>query len=108
MCVEFRSDCRTTDLGWKATWKAVVPTPPEPPFQAGVFPNPVDDVLHVNVEEIAVHVAALFDMFGRQVTKEVTFINKGVVDVSHLTAGVYVLRYGKPMQMEHTAKVVKL
>lgn len=108
MCIEFRSDCRTTAAGWKATWKAVVPTPPEPPFQAGVFPNPVDDVLHVNVEEIAVHVAALFDMFGRQVTKEVTFINKGVIDVDNLTAGVYVLRYGKPRLMEHTAKVVKL
>lgn len=105
MCIEFRSDCRTTDLGWKATWKA---TAPEPPFQAGVFPNPVGDVLHLNVEECAVHVAALFDVFGRQVTGEVTFINKGVVDVSNLTAGVYVLRYGKPRQMEHTAKVVKL
>ena len=105
MCVEFRSDCRTTDLGWKATWKAAAP---EPPFQAGVFPNPVDDVLHVNVEENAIHEAALYDFLGRQVAEAVTFINKGLIDTRHLQAGVYVLRYGKPRQMEHTAKVVKL
>lgn len=108
MCVEFRSDCRTTAAGWKATWKAVVPTPPEPPFQAGVFPNPVDDVLHVNVDENAIHEAALYDFLGRQVAEAVTFINKGLIDTRHLQAGVYVLRYGKPRQMEHTAKVVKL
>ncbi len=111
MCLEFRSDCRTTAAGWKATWEAAVPAPPEPPappFQEGVFPNPVDDVLYVNMEEIAIHQAALYDMLGRQVTTMVTFINEGQIDTRHLQAGVYVLRYGKPRTRENAARIVKL
>lgn len=104
MCMEFRSDCRTTAAGWRATWKANVP---EPPFQAGIYPNPVNEMLHVNMEENTIHEAALFDLYGRQVTQTVTFINKGLVETSSLAAGVYVLRYGKPSSLEKAYKVVK-
>lgn len=104
MCIEFRSDCRTTAAGWQATWKANVP---EPPFQAGIYPNPVKETLHVNMEGNAIHEAALFDLYGRQVTQTVTFINKGHIETSGLSAGVYVLRYGKPSSLEKAYKVVK-
>lgn len=108
MCVEFRSDCRTTAAGWRASWRAELPAPPEPPFSAGVYPNPLGETLHVNIEENAIHTAALFDLMGRQVAEAVTFINEGQIMTGGLPAGVYVLRYGKPGSMEKTAKVVKL
>ena len=105
MCVEFRSDCHTAAAGWKATWKAIAP---EPPFQAGVFPNPVDDVLYINMEECAIHVAALYDVFGHQVTQAVTFINSAQIETGELPQGTYVLRYGKPTETWKVAKIVKL
>ena len=42
MCVEFRSDCATTDTGWEASWQAVMPSVPIPEVEApkGLYPNP--------------------------------------------------------------------
>ena len=108
MCVEFRSDCRTTGTGWKAQWKTYVPAAPEPPLQVGIYPNPVSDVLHVNMEENAIHEAALYDVFGRQVSPTVTFVNRGAIEMRGLAAGVYVLRYGSPRTREHATRVLKL
>ena len=44
MCVEFRSDCMTTDTGWEASWKALMPSTPIPEIEIGegVYPNPTD------------------------------------------------------------------
>lgn len=105
MCIEFRSDCRTTAAGWKASWQALAP---EPSFRAGVFPNPVNDLLFVNLEENAIHEAAMFDIFGRQVTPIVFFLKKGRIDTGNLCPGVYLLRYGTTGDMENVLKIVKV
>jgi len=107
MCVEFRSDCLTTDMGWEATWKVVnqVSPSPESGIQAGLFPNPASSIFKVVVDAEGITDITVYDVYGNQVLPLTRFQKELCVDISKWSSGVYVVNYGKPFEM---AKVVKL
>ena len=107
MCVEFRSDCLTTDTGWEAAWTAVMPTPIEPELpeiEAGIFPNPTDGKFTVKSDSDGFTDLVVYDMYGNKMTSA-RFLKSVEIDASDWAAGVYVVHYGPPV---HLGKVVKL
>ncbi len=108
MCIEFRSDCATTDAGWQASWRAVFPTPPEPEIEAGVFPNPTDGVFTVKSDIEGFTDLVVFDVLGNQVVRMVRFQKSIDIDASSWESGVYFVHYGAPAKMGKVVKLVKL
>ena len=107
VCVEFRSDCLTTDTGWEATWTAVKPTPtgPElPDAELGVYPNPTMDRFTVTSEEEGFTDMVIYDIYGNKMLTS-RFIKTIEIDASDWPSGVYVIHYGTPVRL---GKVVKL
>ena len=118
MCVEFRSDCATTSTGWKASWKSKkppVPVPdpdpdPEPEeseIEPGVFPNPFNEKFTVNADSEGFTDLVVFDVYGNIMTS-VRFLNTCDIDTSNWKPGVYIVHYGKPLQMGKVIKLTKL
>ena len=110
MCVEFRSDCLTTDAGWEASWTAMMPTPIEPELpesEAGVFPNPTEGVFTIKSEGLGFSDAVVFDIYGNEMTR-VRFEKSVEIDASHWASGVYVVNYGAPIKVGKVVKLVKL
>lgn len=54
-----------------------------------VYPNPVNDMIHIQTTEGNVIKASLFDLTGKEVS---TQYNVQTINVSHLSAGIYMLR----------------
>ncbi len=111
MCIEFRSDCATTDAGWQASWQAVFPTPPEPEMpeiEAGVFPNPTDGVFTVKSDIEGFTDLVVFDVFGNQILPLTRFYKSIEIDATHWSSGVYFVYYGAPVKMGKRVKLVKL
>ena len=111
MCVEFRSDCATTDAGWQALWRAVFPTPPEPEaseIEAGVFPNPTDGVFTVKSDIEGFTDMTVSDVYGNTIVRLVRFQKSFEIDASDWASGVYFIHYGAPSKMEKVVKLVKL
>ena len=111
MCVEFRSDCATTDAGWQASWRAVFPTPPDPEapeIEAGVFPNPTDGVFTVKSDIEGFTDMTVSDVFGNIIVRLVRFQKSYEIDASNWASGVYFVHYGAPSKMEKVVKLVKL
>ena len=111
VCLEFRSDCATNDLGWRCHWKAEKPAPPEPPVEElpiGVYPNPASDEVYVNVGESVLAEVAIYDLLGNRVLPVVRFMGSTTVNVSGLPAGIYVIHYGQATVMENVTKLVIL
>lgn len=111
VCLEFRSDCATNDLGWRCHWKAEKPAPPEPPVEElpiGVYPNPASDEVYVNVGESVLAEVAIYDLLGNRVLPVVRFMGSTTVNVSGLPAGIYVIHYGQATVMESVTKLVIL
>lgn len=108
MCIEFRSDCATTRAGWQATWRAVLPTPPEPEIEAGVFPNPTDGVFTVKSDIEGFTDLVVFDVFGNQILPLTRFYKSIEIDATHWSSGVYFVYYGAPVKMGKRVKLVKL
>ena len=107
MCVEFRSDCLTTDTGWEATWTAVKPTPTNPELpeaELGVFPNPTTGHFTVTSEEEGFTDMVIYDIYGNKMLTS-RFIKTIDVDASGWASGVYIIHYGTPVRL---GKVVKL
>ena len=110
MCVEFRSDCLTTDTGWEASWTAVMPTPIEPELpeiEAGIFPNPTDGKFTVKSDSEGFTDAVVFDVYGNEMTR-VRFMKSVEIDASDWASGVYVVHYGTPVRMGKVVKLTKL
>ena len=110
MCVEFRSDCLTTDAGWEASWTAMMPTPIEPELpesEAGVFPNPTEGVFTIKSEGLGFSDAVVFDVYGNEMTR-VRFEKSVEIDASDWASGVYVVNYGAPIKVGKVVKLVKL
>jgi len=110
MCVEFRSDCLTTDTGWEASWTAVMPAPIEPELpaiEAGIFPNPTDGKFTVKSDSEGFTDAVVFDVYGNEMAK-VRFMNSVEIDASDWASGVYVVHYGTPVRMGKVVKLTKL
>lgn len=110
MCVEFRSDCATTDTGWEASWSAVMPTPvgPEmPEIELGIYPNPTNDKFMVKSDSEGFTDLVVYDVYGNVMTS-VRFIKSIEIDASDWVSGVYVVHYGKPVHMGKVVKLTKL
>ena len=107
MCLEFRSDCATNALGWQAAWNAELPEPPEPEPEPGVYPNPANDKVTVHSESLGFTDVVIFDLLGNRMIPLIRFYKSVEIDISSWTPGVYVVNYGKPVQMEKTVKLVK-
>jgi hypothetical protein len=118
MCVEFRSDCATTSTGWEASWKSKKPSipvpdpdpdpePEESEIEPGVFPNPINEKFTVNADSEGFTDLVVFDVYGNIMTS-VRFLNTCDIDASNWKPGVYIVHYGKPLQMGKVVKLTKL
>ena len=109
MCVEFRSDCLTTDTGWEASWKALVPsTPiPEDETEAGLFPNPTEGKFVIKSDRQGFTDVAIYNVYGMEMVRA-RFMGSVEIDASNWAPGVYVVNYGAPVQMGKVVKLVKL
>lgn len=111
MCVEFRSDCLTTDTGWEASWKAIMPAPVEPELpetEDGVFPNPTDGKFTVKSDENGLTDMVVYDLYGNRMTPFIRFQKVFEIDASGWPTGVYVVSYGSPAAKGKVVKLVKL
>ena len=114
MCVEFRSDCATTNTGWEASWKAKKPAVPVPnpgqdvtEIEAGVFPNPTNGKFTVKSDTDGFTDLVVYDVYGNVMTS-VRFQKSVEIDASGWASGVYVVHYGKPALMGKVVKLTKL
>ena len=110
MCIEFRSDCLTTDTGWEASWTAVVPTPIEPELpeiEPGIFPNPVDDKFTVKADNDGFSDLVVYDVYGNKVLTA-RFVKSIEIDASNWSSGVYIVYYGHPVVLGKVVKLTKL
>ena len=110
MCIEFRSDCATTTNGWQAEWKAELPTPPEPEpvMTEGLYPNPAFDKVTFYSERDGFTDVVISDMLGNRMLPITRFIGSLEIDISSWTAGIYMVNYGSPGNLNKTVKLVKL
>lgn len=110
MCIEFRSDCATTANGWQAEWKAELPTPPEPELvmTEGLYPNPASDRVTFYSERDGFTDFVISDMLGNRMLPITRFIGSLEIDISSWAAGVYMVNYGSPGNLNKTVKLVKL
>ena len=115
MCVEFRSDCATTNTGWQASWKAlssepIEPETPEEPEQAlesSVTPNPTNGKFTVQSDSEGFSDVVVYDLYGNQMTPIIRFVKSVEVDASTWPSGVYVVNYGTPVTMGKVVRLVK-
>ena len=110
MCVEFRSDCLTTDVGWEAEWTAVMPSPIDPELcenNAGVFPNPTKTKFMINSDSDGFNDLVVYDVFGNKMTSA-RFIKSVEIDASDWASGVYVVHYGPAVRFGKVVKLIKL
>ena len=71
-----------------------------------VFPNPVNDILNVSSDQKIISVT-IYNMVGQQMLTKVINDNKGTVDVSALSSGVYVVKINAAKDIVKTVKVIK-
>jgi len=109
MCVEFRSDCMTTDAGWEASWKALMPSTPIPEIEIGegVYPNPTDGKFWIKSDQEGFTDMIVFDVYGTEWVRA-RFVDTMEIDISNWPSGVYIVNYGKPIKMGKVTKLVKL
>jgi N-acetyl-anhydromuramyl-L-alanine amidase AmpD len=109
MCIEFRSDCLTTDAGWEALWKALIPSVPIPEIEIseGLYPNPTNGKFVIKSDREGFTDVTVFDVYGTEMVKA-RFMDAIEIDASGWASGVYVVNYGAPVQMGKVVKLVKL
>ncbi|MBR6929318.1 MAG: N-acetylmuramoyl-L-alanine amidase [Bacteroidales bacterium] len=109
MCVEFRSDCMTTDTGWEASWKALLPSTPIPEIEIGegVYPNPTDGKFWIKSEQEGFTDMVVFDVYGTEWVRA-RFVDTMEIDISNWPSGVYIVNYGMPIKLGKVTKLVKL
>ena len=109
MCVEFRSDCMTTDAGWEASWKALMPSTPIPEIEIGegVYPNPTDGKFWIKSDQEGFTDMVVFDVYGTEWVRA-RFVDTMEIDISNWPSGVYIVNYGRPIKMGKVTKLVKL
>ena len=110
MCIEFRSDCLTTDSGWEASWTAIDTTPVAPEIEepvTGVFPNPTDGKFTIKSGSEGFTDVTISDMYGNMMASE-RFVSSIEIDASSWAAGIYVINYGTPVKLGKVVKLVKM
>jgi N-acetyl-anhydromuramyl-L-alanine amidase AmpD len=110
MCVEFRSDCATTDLGWEASWTALMPSVPTPEIQIedGIYPNPTTGEFTIRTEDLGYGHVAVYDLYGNPIVPLMRYYKSVTIDASNWPSGVYVVNYGEPVTLGKVVKLVKL
>ncbi len=110
MCVEFRSDCATTDSGWEASWQALKPSVPIPEVEApkGLYPNPTNGKFTIYSESEGYTDVSVYDLYGNQMVQNLRFVKSVEIDASTWPSGVYIVNYGAPVTMGKVVKLVKL
>ncbi len=110
MCVEFRSDCATTDTGWEASWQALMPSVPIPEVEApkGLYPNPTNGKFTIYSESEGYTDVSVYDLYGNQMVPNLRFVKSVEIDSSTWPSGVYIVNYGAPVTMGKVVKLVKL
>ncbi len=110
MCVEFRSDCATTDTGWEASWQALMPSVPIPEVEApkGLYPNPTNGKFTIYSESEGYTDVSVYDLYGNQMVPNLRFVKSVEIDASTWPSGVYIVNYGAPVTMGKVVKLVKL
>lgn len=96
ICVEFRSDCATTAGGWRAHWSmehwASVDTVTINPLErCEIYPNPAEDVLHIDFLEKGFYDVSIYNVTGMSLYQR-RVLDAAVIDVSSLNHGVYFVR----------------
>ena len=109
MCVEFRSDCLTTETGWEASWKALIPSNPIPEDETdeGLYPNPTNDKFVIKSDREGFTDVSVFDIYGTEMVRA-RFMGAIEIDASSWASGVYVVNYGTPARMGKVVKLVKM
>ena len=109
MCVEFRSDCATTDSGWEASWRALKPSVPIPEVEApkGLYPNPTHGKFTICSESEGYTDVSIYDLYGNQMVPSIRFVKSVDIDASTWPSGVYIVNYGSPVTMGKVVKLVK-
>ena len=120
ICLEFRSDCATTNMGWEATWHAETPAfpipdpdpdpepdPQEPEIKEGVFPNPTSGKFTIKTDRKGFTDVAVYNVMGVEMMYA-RFVDDLVIDASDWPAGIYTVNYGAPIVMGTVVKLVKL
>lgn len=74
-----------------------------------VFPNPVQDILQINLQDIeeADALVEFFDVTGKRVYSEKIRDYNNTLQLGHLTAGIYFYRISTPGQIIAQDKIVK-
>ena len=73
--------------------------------QVSVYPNPVENILHINATE-KVDSISIFNVLGQKISNVMIGENKKHIDVSSLAAGVYMVNIISNATQE-TFKIVK-
>lgn len=110
MCVEFRSDCLTTDAGWEASWKAVSPvvSSPETEVNEGVFPNPFNDQFTLNTMEGDYTDLTIYDLYGNLMIPSTRFQKSVNINTSNWPSGVYIATYSTLNRPNKVIRLIKL
>ena len=110
MCVEFRSDCATTDAGWEASWKALMPVVPTPEIEIedGVYPNPTSGEFTIRTDELGFGNVTVYDIYGNQMIPLIRYFKSVTIDASTWPSGVYIVNYGTPVTLGKVVKMIKL
>ena len=76
-------------------------------LEANVFPNPVNDVLHIKVPSEAENVSfIIFDVLGNRVLEKPLFSTDEVLNMSNLASGLYILQIKSTVESK-TIKLIK-
>ncbi len=94
--VEFRTDCATTSAGFDISWNAVITGINElDETSFNVYPNPVNDQLTIQFNEVKTDNILITDITGKIVIeKKINSTNKLTISVSQLANGIYFLKSG--------------
>jgi hypothetical protein len=74
--------------------------------EVNVFPNPAKNQLNIQVEHNGLVYAELMDITGKSISKS-NFLSSGVIEVSALNSGIYLLRLSTDDGAQRILKVVK-
>lgn len=91
--------------GWMLYLDDILGTNDVNQTQISVYPNPVENVLHINATD-KVDSISIFNILGQQITDVIIADNNRQIDVSGLASGVYMVKVISNSSQE-TFKIVK-
>ncbi len=71
-----------------------------------VTPNPISDLLHIQLPDSKIYRVELFDLLGRRLMADQVDMNSDVLNLSHLRPGTYILVVTND-EVSHTQLILK-